>query len=109
MFQNDSSRIGDGTCHAFLNVIDCCFDGGDCLKANHWCSSCPNPGSDFNVGNGICDQDLNTGQCCFDGNDCAPTILQNAICPTCNNHMVSLLGNIYLQNGICEVSNLFQL
>lgn len=65
----DSSKLGDGSCDAFLNNLECGFDEGDCDVYNIY----PNCFVDepSKIGDGICNgQAYNSLDCGFDGGDC---------------------------------------
>ncbi len=57
--------IGDGFCQPELNIKDCDFDGGDCIKPIKQ-ASCPF----VNIPNQRCDDKLNIFECNYDNGEC---------------------------------------
>jgi len=59
--------VGDGRCHFMNNVMECGWDGGDCVE---WNEKYPNCDFDRELGNGYCTLKFNTPECGFDDGDC---------------------------------------
>ena len=89
--------IGDGKCdHSkgyFANILDCGWEGGDCLIFNQRYPTCKNIQA-YMISDGNCDHGMyNTQECAWDGGDCVGENYPNCFVD----------NPLFLGNGRCEI------